>query len=84
MKIPLFSNQYALLALFLSPWKDAETIETLADAIEQGNADWESLLFIANLHFCSPLWFVRLREDGLLPLLPNDLETYFLILHRAF
>ena len=69
MKIPSFKNQYALLALFISPWKDAETIEALADAIQQGDEDWGSLLYMANLHFCSPLWFVRLRKDGLLPLL---------------
>jgi hypothetical protein len=83
MKIPSFKNQYALLALFLSPFKDAKTIEALADAVQQGNEDWESLLYMANLHFCSPLWFVRLREDGLLPLLPNELQTYLHHLHQA-
>jgi hypothetical protein len=83
MKIPSFKNQYALLSLFISPWKDAETIGALADAIQQGNEDWESLLYMANLHFCSPLWFVRLRADGLLPLLPNDLQTYLQHLHQA-
>jgi len=45
MKIPSFKNQYALLALFISPWKDAETIGALADAIQQGNEDWEGLLY---------------------------------------
>jgi hypothetical protein len=83
MKIPSFNNQYALMALFISPWKDAETIGALADAIQQGNENWESLLYMANLHFCAPLWFVRLREDGLLPLLPNDLQTYLHHLHQA-
>jgi hypothetical protein len=83
MKIPSFKNQYALLALFISPWKDAETIESLADIIQHGTEDWGSLLYMANLHFCSPLWFVRLREDGLLPLLPNDLQTYLHHLHQA-
>ena len=83
MKIPSFKNQYALLALFISPWKDAETIEALADAIQQGDEDWGSLLYMANLHFCSPLWFVRLRKDGLLPLLPKDLQAYLQHLHQA-
>jgi len=45
MKIPSFKNQYALLSLFISPWKDAETIGALADAIQQGNEDWEGLLY---------------------------------------
>jgi hypothetical protein len=83
MKIPSFNNQYALLALFISPWKDAEIIELFANAIQQEDGDWKSLLYMANLHFCSPLWFVRLREDGLLSLLPNDLQTYLHHLHQA-
>ena len=83
MIIQSFKNLYAILALFLSRWKDEETIESLADIIQQGNEDWGSLLYMANLHFCSPLWFVRLREDGLLPLLPNDLQTYLYHLHQA-
>ena len=83
MIIPSSKNQYALLALFLSPWKDAETTEALADAIQQGKTDWKSLLYMANLHFCSPLWFKRLRKDGLLPLLPKELQTYLQHLHQA-
>ena len=83
MKIPSFNNQYALLALFISPWKDAETTEALADTIEKGNTNWKSLLYMANLHFCAPLWFVRLREDGLLALLPDDLQEYLHHLHQA-
>jgi hypothetical protein len=83
MNIPSSKNHYALLSLFLSPWKDAETIEALAHDIQQGRVDWKSLLYMANLHFCAPLWFVRLREDGLLSLLPNDLQTFLHHLHQA-
>ena len=83
MKIPFINNQYALLALFISPWKDAETTEALADTIQKGKMNWKSLLYMANLHFCAPLWFVRLRKDGLLALLPNDLQEYLHHLHQA-
>jgi hypothetical protein len=83
MKIPSFNDQYSLLALFISPWKDAETTEALADTIQKGNMNWKSLLYMANLHFCAPLWFVRMREDGLLSLLPNDLREYLHHLHQA-
>ncbi len=83
MTIPSFNNQYALLALFLSPWKDEETVDGLANIIQQGNVDWGRLLYMANLHFCAPLWFVRLQEDGLLPMLPSDLQSYLQHLHQA-
>jgi len=83
MKVPAKDNTYALLALFLSPWKDAETLGALAESIRQANVDWESVLYVANVHLCTPLWLVRLRKDGLLPLLPSDLQAYLVHLHRA-
>ncbi len=83
MNIPSFNNHYALLALFLSPWKDEETVHSLSNFVQKGSVDWGRLLYMANLHFCAPLWFASLRKDGLLPLLPLDLQTYLLHLHQA-
>jgi hypothetical protein len=84
MNFPLsVNNPYALLALFLSPWKCRETVNALANVIRQNTIDWGSLLYMANLHFCAPLWFVRLQQDGLLSLLPLDLQTYLDHLHQA-
>ena len=83
MTIPSFNNQYALLARFLSPWKDEETVGGLANIIRQGNIDWGRLLFMANLHFCAPLRFVRPQKDGVMPMLPSDLQTYLHHLYQA-
>lgn len=83
MKAPSPDNTYALLALFLSPWKDDETVGALAEVMYQAKVDWGSLLHMANLHRCTPLWFVRLRDDGLLSLLPSDLQAYLKHLHQA-
>jgi hypothetical protein len=38
---------------------------------------------MANLHYCAPLWFCRLQKDGLLPLLPSDLQIYLEHLYQA-
>jgi hypothetical protein len=58
--------------------KDADRMNIRRDAV-----DWGRLLYMANLHFCAPLWFVRLQQDDLLPLLPLDLQTYLDYLHKA-
>ncbi|MCB2148558.1 MAG: nucleotidyltransferase family protein [Deltaproteobacteria bacterium] len=83
MNIPSSNNHYALLALFLSPWKDEETVYNLSEYIQKGSLNWGRILFMANLHFCAPLWFVNLRKDGFLPLLPKELQSYLLHLHQA-
>jgi hypothetical protein len=83
MNIPSLKNHYALLALFLSPWKNEETIHRLSNFVQKENVNWGRLLYMANLHFCAPLWFASLLKDGLLPLLPLDLQTYLMHLHQA-
>ena len=83
MNIPSLNNHYALLALFLSPWKNEETIHRLSNFVQKENVNWGRLLYMANLHFCAPLWFASLQKDGLLPLLPLDLQTYLMHLHQA-
>ena len=82
ISLPL-DNPYALLGLFLAPAKGRETRELLADAGRQDRIAWEGLLRQANLHFCTPLWYVRMRQDGLLPLLPPELQEYLRLLHAA-
>jgi Uncharacterised nucleotidyltransferase len=82
--IPLsLDNPYALLGLFLAPAKGSETLELLADAARQDRIAWGDLLRQANLHFCTPLWYVRMRQEGLLPLLPPELQEYLRLLHAA-
>ena len=71
------------MALFLSPWKNEETIDSLFNLVQKAKIDWGRLLFMANLHFCAPLWFCRLQKDGLLPLLPSDLQIYLKHLYQA-
>ncbi len=87
MELPLTSlpldNPYALLGLFLAPAKAEETREELASAARQERIAWERLLYLANLHFCTPLWYVRMQRDGLLPLLPAELKKYLRQLHAA-
>ena len=42
------------------------------------------LLYMANLHFCAPLWFVRLKKDGVLPICCRWICKYYLqYLHQA-
>jgi hypothetical protein len=60
----------------LSPWKDEEIIRCLFDFLKKSKIDWERLLFMANLHYCTPLWFISMQRDELLPLLPLDLQIY--------
>ena len=83
MVIPSIDNPYALLALFVSPWKNEDAVRSLADLVRRAGIDWPRLLYTANLHFCAPLWFVRLKCDGLLPLLPAELQLYLEHLHQA-
>ncbi|MCF6290400.1 MAG: nucleotidyltransferase family protein [Desulfobacterales bacterium] len=76
MRPPPLNNSYALLAFFLSSWKNRETRAGLEKAMRQGRIDWEGLLFLANLHLCTPLWYVCLKSDKLLYRLPTELQAY--------
>ena len=77
------NNAYALLAAFLSPVKGAEQIEALRQLIVKGQIVWPDLVYRANLQLCTPLWYVQLQRDGLLQLLPQDLQEYLQQLHQA-
>ncbi len=76
-------NDFALLAHFLSPFKNERSIEALRSLIRQGGVNWGQLLYRANTHLCTPLWYVRLREDALLSELPEELQEYLFHLHQA-
>lgn len=76
-------SPYLLLASFLAPGKNGRTLSRLRAMARSGVVDWEALLRLANAHLCSPLWFVRLRQDGLLEELPKELQQYLACLHDA-
>jgi hypothetical protein len=82
MNIPSFNNDFALLALFLSPWKNEETVQNLSNCIQKGTVEWGRLLYMANLHYSAPLWFCSLQKDGLLSLLPSELQIYLKHLYQ--
>jgi len=76
-------NPYTLLAHFLSPWKKPDVLEVLRQLIKNGAVQWEQILFQANNNLCSPLWYVCLRNDGLVDLLPDELKKYLQHLYEA-
>jgi hypothetical protein len=65
-------NPYALLSLFLSPWKKKDDVEALQRLIKDESVPWEQLLFLANNNLCTPLLYVCLKNDGLLNDLPEE------------
>ena len=67
------NNPYALLALFISPWKKINDIDALKQLIKEGVVPWKELLFQANNNLCTPLWYVSLKNCGLLDLLADEL-----------
>lgn len=76
-------NPYRLLAAFLAPGKNGQTLAALRQTARSGAVDWKALLRLANGHLCTPLWYVRLRQDDLLPELPEELQRYLACLHEA-
>jgi len=76
-------NPYALLSLFLSPWKKKDDVEALQRLIKDESVPWEQLLFLANNNLCTPLLYVCLKNDGLLNDLPEELSKYLQALYEA-
>ena len=76
-------NSYALLAAFLTPCKREEHLQALRRLIAEERIVWTELVYQANLQLCTPLWYVQLTRDGLLGLLPEDLQEYLGHLHQA-
>ena len=80
-KLP--NTTYALVGRCLTPTLREEQRESLAEILSRDGIRWERLLGEANRQQCTPLWYVRLREHGLLHLLPKDLQTYLTQLAAA-
>ncbi|MBE0597646.1 MAG: nucleotidyltransferase family protein [Desulfuromonadales bacterium] len=76
-------NPYALSALLLAPHLSAETTAALRQAIGLDRIDWGEILTLVNLHFCTPLLYVRLRQHRLLSHLPPELREFLHCLHEA-
>lgn len=76
-------NAYALTGLFLAPGKDRRTLARLRTAMQTEAVDWGRVLHQANLHFCTPMLYSRLRQDALLSEAPVELQQYLHCLHMA-
>lgn len=75
-------DPYTLLNFFLSPWKDEQTLAALRERIAREEIQWEPLVYLANIQLCTPLWYVRLRQDGLLGDLPAVLFEYLAYIYQ--
>jgi len=81
-QLPL-NNTYALLALFLAPDKSEETLFKLKNVIVHNHLELGPLLLQANLQMCTPLWYSRLEQDGLLEYFPEDFQHYLKLIYDA-
>jgi len=77
---PGMINSYVMLGHLLAPGRRQEQLEQI---FEKYQIDWRSLLLQANLHLCTPLWFVRMRDAEFLSFLPSDLLDYLQQLYMA-
>ena len=82
MKPLIFDNPFRLLAAFLSPWKDGLKVHRPDLRLHALEIDWGRLVYAANLHLCTPLWYARLKQDGLLEFLPESLIDYLQTLYQ--
>lgn len=80
--IVIINRPYELLAFFLSPWKEDGDRLVLKNAIIRNEIRWESLVYLANINLCTPLWYVRLRQDDLLGCLPLELKEYLAAIYQ--
>lgn len=76
-------NHYHFLTRSLSPHPGDEFIQDFRDAATSSMFDFNLVLFHACANFCTPLWFARLRQHGLLSDLPLDLREFLYLLHQA-
>ncbi len=56
----------------LAPKKSPETRLSLTQAAIHRQINWEQLLYLANFHMSTPLWYAQLKKDNLLAHLPED------------
>jgi hypothetical protein len=83
IKTFLSNNPYSQLAAILSPLENHDAVDELQKLTREGVVDWNTLLLLSNMHFCTPLWFVRLRQRGMLTELKEELQEYLAQLHAA-
>jgi len=76
------STDISSLMAFLVPQKSPEYLDKLIEKINDGQVNWEELLFQANFHLCTPLWYSQLKKDGLLDLLPDELAKYLFYIYE--
>ena len=77
------NTTYVLLGRCLAPCLTGEQQEKLIGLFSRDDVRWDRLLSEANRQQCTPLWYVRLKEHGLLHLLPADLQAYLAELTAA-
>ncbi len=82
-KLPAVEDHFGWLAAFLSPFKSDASLNELSAAIGNGDMQWGPILRQANLHFCTPLWFGSLQRDGIIHLIPDELQDYLSLMHQA-
>ncbi len=74
---------YVLVGRCLAPTLTGEQKAALAKDLSRTAISREELLAEANRQQCTPLWYLRLKEYGLLDLLPPDLQAYLAHLTAA-
>ncbi len=72
--IPL-SNDYALLALFLSPTLNENTLLQIHSAIGKEQIIWINILQLSGTERCTPLLYVRLNQHDLFSNLPTAIQS---------
>jgi len=77
------NRPFTILGRGLAPALTDEQKAELRNVLQSGIATWEQLLSLANIHECTPLWYVRLRQHVLLDIVPADLLEYLAKLHSA-
>jgi hypothetical protein len=81
--LSLPNTTYIIIGRCLAPSLPDEQRKSLANLLSRNDIRWDKLLSEANRQQCTPLWYVRLKENGLLHLLPEDLQAYLAELTAA-
>ncbi len=77
------NNPYTIVGRCLAPALPPDDKQELSDALKGNLVSWGALLLTANMNRCTPLWYVRLCDHGLIEIVPHDLREYLTQLHAA-
>ncbi len=69
------SNEYALLALLLSPTLNANKLIQIHNAIDKEQIIWINILQVSSTERCTPLLYVRLHQHHLFSKLPTAVQS---------